>query len=230
MFRDFIAYGSWRTGVHVAVGDVTGGGGADIVAGKGSGGTQAFRVYDGPTGNVLYQVIAYDSSFGVGGTRVAIADVNGDRRGDVITSPGPGDRSLVRVWSGTTLIRNFLAFSSTYKGGDFVSAGDLNRDGRAEIVVGAGTGMPLVVKVFDGRTNAVLRNLMPIGTSSQGGVRVAVTDWNRDGRLDLVVTRGPNTPPLVRVVDFASTGLIDEFFSGDQAYRGGLWIAGRAQS
>src|SRR5207245_2763788 len=100
----FYAYNSaFSGGVHVAAGDVTGDGKADIITGAGAGGGPHVRVFDGTTAaqiaGPLGSFYAYDSAFS-GGVFVAAADLNGDGKADIITGAGAGGGPHVKAFSG----------------------------------------------------------------------------------------------------------------------------------
>ncbi len=85
----FFAYGAtFSGGVYVAVGDVTGDGGGDIITGAGAGGGPAVGVF-GPGGAPLASFFAFAPSFS-GGVRVAAADLTGDGVADLIAGQGGG--------------------------------------------------------------------------------------------------------------------------------------------
>ena len=71
-------------GVTVATGDVNGDGIEDIVVASGRGGKPIVEVYDGRNLRKLGSFEAYSTTF-TGGVSVAVADVNGDGRPDIIT-------------------------------------------------------------------------------------------------------------------------------------------------
>src|SRR5262249_29207413 len=140
--RSFFAFSaSFRGGVRVAVGDVSGDGVPDILCAAGPGTSPEVRVFDGKTFAVLRDFFAFTPLF-AGGSYVAAGDVDGDGRADIICGADAGGLSEVRVFSGATgqLLRDFFAFGPTFGGGVRVAAGDLDGDGRADIVSGAGPG------------------------------------------------------------------------------------------
>ncbi len=121
----FFAYGPrFRGGVRVAVGDVNRDGVPDIITGAGPGGPPVVRVFDGLTGQELFDFFAFDPSFR-GGVFVGAGDINGDGFADIITGAGPGGGPHVKVFDGTNLklISSFFAYNPNFMGGVFVAAG-----------------------------------------------------------------------------------------------------------
>jgi hypothetical protein len=122
VLSDFTPYDPKFTGgVYIAAGDVTGDGVADIVTGADVGGGPHVQVFDGLTGKALYGFFADDPNFR-GGVRVALQDVNGDGKDEIITGTGPGAPSKIRLWQNgsTTPIEEFYAFDASYLGGVYV--------------------------------------------------------------------------------------------------------------
>ena len=115
-FNPFSPFGG---GVFVAGGDVTGDGRAEIVVGTGAGGDGLVRVTD-LAGNSLSLLRAYERGF-TGGVRVAVADVDHDGLGEIVTAPGPGRAGDVRFLSAQgRLTGSFEAFSG-FTGGVYVA-------------------------------------------------------------------------------------------------------------
>ena len=111
-------------GVYVALGDVTGDQVADAVVGAGPGSPPQVKVFDGVTGLEIRSFLAYDHEF-AGGVRVAVGDVTGDGRADIVTGAGPGGQPHVKVFDGVTGLeyRSFLAYDPGFAGGVYVAAG-----------------------------------------------------------------------------------------------------------
>ena len=84
-------------------------------------------VYAAATGVLRhYDFFAYESTFR-GGVFVAVADLNGDGKADIITGTESGGGPRVRVFSGSTsVLRDFFAFDPNLRAGVHrVAAGDL---------------------------------------------------------------------------------------------------------
>ncbi len=154
----------------MAAGDVNGDGHADIITGAGRGGGPQLKVFDGVSGGLLFNFLAYNANF-TGGVNVGAGDVNGDGRVDIITGPGVGGSPEVRVFSGkdTLLLRDFFANDLGFFGGVRVASMDLTPDGHADIIAGAGPGSGPRVEVFDGATGGVVRNFLAFDPGFMGG-------------------------------------------------------------
>ena len=227
LINEFLAYDeAFRGGVFVAVGDLNRNGRAEIVTGADAGGGPHVRVFDVTGRKILRSFFAYDESF-LGGVRVAVGDVTGDRSLNIITAPGKGSGPLVRAFDFRTLrlVGEFNAYDPKMNGGVWVTTADFNRDGRSEIITGADQGGPHV-RMFRGIRGDAVGQFFAYDQKFQGGVRVAVHDLTRDGHLDIITVPGPGLPVLVRVFDgrkqFAPT---DEFLAFPPEFRGGGFIA-----
>ncbi|VTS04744.1 DNRLRE domain-containing protein [Tuwongella immobilis] len=160
----FFAYDSnFRGGVNVAAGDLDGDGKAEIVVGAGIGGGPHVQVLDGTTFTVRSSFFAYDPSFR-GGTFVAIGDVTGDFRGEIITGPGFGGGPDLRIYrEDGFLLRNRPIPSDnvgTPNTGLRVSISN-TASGSEQIFVSTGVGGSSIVRVFQGSTLEELRSFDP---------------------------------------------------------------------
>lgn len=171
---EFIAFHPRVEGARVAVGDVNDDGVVDVVVGSGARGRSEVKVVDGRQINNVdahgiinrSALLADFYAFGRGfrhDVNVASGDVNNDGYDDVVVGPGPGYKSLVRVYDGSRLVAHdrtghnalidqALAFDSHYLGGVSLAVGDLNGDGFGEVIFGARSNSVAFVGTFDGAT------------------------------------------------------------------------------
>jgi cyclophilin family peptidyl-prolyl cis-trans isomerase len=228
VFRQFNAFESTFTGgVFVAVGDVNGDGRPDIITGAGQGGSPRVKVFDGKTGAVLLDFLAYSRRFH-GGVRVAAADITGDGKADIITGAGPGGGPQVEVFNGTTgkIELSITAFDKRFTGGVYVAGGDITGDGRADIVAGAGEGGAPIVSVFDSKSPSTsVRNFFAYDPAFRGGVRVGVADITPQAKLDIVTGAGPGGGPHVLVYSGETGQQVRSYFPYSPTFRGGVFVA-----
>ena len=178
---DFFAYeNTFRGGVNVGAGNLTGGKFADVIAGAGFGGGPRVRVFAGsgisaPTQTSISDYFAYDPNFR-NGVNVSSGDVNGDGVIDVVTGAGIGGGPDVRSFSGTTPIQlaAFFAFDSNTTGGVRVATTAFGADGIDKIVTAAGPGSAPQVRLFNAKTStpAQVFNFNAYDAAFRGGVFV----------------------------------------------------------
>jgi membrane-associated phospholipid phosphatase len=221
----FMAYNpAFRGGVSVALGDVTGDGVPDIITAPGAGGGPQVRVFDGRSGANIANFGAYGAAFR-GGVRVAVGDVDGDGRADIVTAPGVGGGPDVRVFDATGHLRSeFLAFGPAFRGGVSVAVGDVDGDFKADIVTGAGPGGGPVVKVFRG-DGIPLASWSALAPGFRGGVNVAAADLTDDGVAEVIAGAGPGGGPLVKVFNGLTAAVLGSFLGFNPLVRQGVRVA-----
>ena len=143
----------------------------------------------------------------------AMTDWNGDAKLDLVVVQRSGTasgRTELRILDGASSFQRFLLETPTVLGPtddrhEF-SMADWNGDARPDLVVvqksGTASGQT-EVQVIDGAAN--FQRQLAQNATAQGPTderhQVALADWNRDRRLDLVVVQAPGT---VRIFDGAS--------------------------
>jgi hypothetical protein len=193
---------TFRGGVRVAVGDVLGDGTADLVTGMGLYGAQV-KVYDGdalngprPTLTAVVApapVAALDFKIGAktyrGGVSVALGDLDGDHKLDLIIGRNWGKPTLVENFSGLVkdTLGNPLAIGSeinpfdknplrpTYALGVRVGAIDINFDGVADIIAASGGNNKSTVNIYSGADHHLLRTFTALPATPNSSLFVAGT-------------------------------------------------------
>lgn len=131
---------STSAALRVAAGDVDGDGKDEIVVATGNGSAPIVAVYD-DNGSYLLEFAPYAATF-IGGVYVAMGDVNGDGKDEIVTGTGDGGGPHVRVFNRIGAVtHSFFAFDSASRHGVRVAAADMDGDGIAEIVAAPGPGM-----------------------------------------------------------------------------------------
>lgn len=198
-----------------------------VAVGAGAGGGPQVSVYDAAGGALRFAFFGLDPAF-TGGVRVAVGDVTRDNIPDIIVGAGPGGGPEVRVFNGSTLalVYDFMAFDFQFTGGVWVAAGDITGDGYWDILVGAGAGGGPQVKIFSGKDGQLVHSFFAFDMGFAGGVTVGAADVNADGRADIITGAGPGGGPNVRVYDGLNLSLLQNFFAFNQAFTGGVFVAG----
>jgi hypothetical protein len=234
-FRPFDASptNKFRGELRVATGDFNGDGRLDVVVGSGPGGGPRVAVLDGGTGRVLKDFFAFEPRF-QGGVYVALGDIDGDGRADIIVGAGEGGGPRVQITNAATdkTLMDAFVYESTFRGGARVAAGDVTGDGRIDLVTGAGIGGGPRISVFDGKRLPDLvtyANFFAYEETLRGGAYVSVGDFDSDGKADIATGGGPDGGPRVTVFDANNILVFDpnrrsrfvDFFAFDPDSRNG---------
>jgi autotransporter-associated beta strand protein len=146
---------NFRGGARVTMGDINGDGKADLVVAAGFGGGPRIAAFSGASFFVspdrpvklFGDFLAFEDTLR-NGTFVAVGDVDGDGRAELIAGGGPGGGPRVSVFTGVDLLRNvqtrqadFFAGAPVNRGGVRLAVADLDSDGQADLVTGSGPGV-----------------------------------------------------------------------------------------
>ena len=218
--------GRFQGAVHIASGDLTGSPRPEIVTAPGEGIPAEIGIYDDEwrpdreRGNRLASFLAFEPTF-LGGASIALGDLAGDSRAEIVAGTGPGRVAEVRVFDPRgSRLSAFVAFGEQYKGGIAVAAGDLDADGRAEVVAST-LEPPARIRIFGsgGEARALL-----LPATDGAAVEIAVADLDGDGRGEIVTGRVAGGEPLLEVLDTVGSRLRGTL-AYDAAFAGGIHVA-----
>jgi hypothetical protein len=219
----------FQGGVRVALADFNQDGVPDILTGPGPGrgGNSDIRIFDGRTGALLREFIAYNPPF-KGGVFVAAGDVSNDGVPDIVVGPDARGNLPVEEFSGKdgTLLHSFFPYGTTYRGGVRVAVADGNGDSVPDIITAPGRVAGLPVAVFSGKDFKQIDSLFPYGVAFAGGVFVAANFVNNDKFADITTAPGKLGNKLpVAVFSGADNTLLQRAFAVHQSVSGGVHVA-----
>ncbi len=210
-----VTYASPQAGYDdIAIGDVNGDGRADVVKSNGQGSNPQLSVYLQDAGGTLASAASYSTGCSIDclASAVAVGDVTGDGRADVVlTYGGNMPASNIAVFAQDS--NGTLTSAVSYPAYDIPTSpviADMNGDGLLDVVAvhdgGAKAG------IFLQQSNQILKayslSALPSDLGSYQRDGLAVGDINHDGLLDivvadsnsgLVVLRQSGTPPTPTV-------------------------------
>ena len=135
-------------------------------------------------------VVTYDSG-GYEAQSVAVADVNGDGKPDLMVANVCADSDCtnggvvgVLLGNGDGTFQAAMSYGSGGQVAESVAVADVNGDGKPDLVVANGDGS---VGVLLGNGDGSFQAAVTYGSGGASASSVAVADVNGDGKLDLVV-------------------------------------------
>jgi subtilisin family serine protease len=218
--NQFIAFKENYTGtLSIASADLDKDGKKEIVVGLDSGDMPWVKIYS-EDGTLKNQITAYHPSF-KGGIEVALGDINGDNKLEIITVPRATGGPHVRIFdSEGNFINHFFAYDKKDTSGLEVACADINRDGIDEIITVNSTSNP-TIKIFNQKGNE-LSVFHPFNSKSIGA-HIAAHDLDNNGYAEIIVGAGINYEPNIKIFD-PHGNLQKEFLAYNYNFRGGVYV------
>lgn len=208
-FKESANYSTGASGASVAVGDVNGDGKPDIVVGLNSacGSKVGFGVLLGNGDGTFQPVVVYANSTSGGcAPTLALADVNGDGKLDVIansSNSGTNASFWVNLGNGDGTFQQGIPMSTPAicTGGDgagavYLLVTDVNGDGKPDIIGACdGSQHQSYISALLGKGDGTFGTPTQVeaGTTPVG---LAAGDYNKDGKIDLAVVDNYPTPEI----------------------------------
>ncbi len=203
VLHEFFAFPKeFKIGAEVVAGDIDGDSQDEIIAGAGNGGGPQVRIFNSK-GEVLGQFFAYDKNFR-GGVHVALGDIDGDGKDEIIAGAGNGGGPQVRIFNSKgEVLGQFFAYDKNFRGGVRVATGNVDEKARnvgEEIITAPGPGGGPHIRIFNG-SGGVKKEFFAFGDKFRGGVQVSLGDVDADGKNEIIAGTGPVNSPYVRVFE-----------------------------
>ncbi|MFC1663309.1 M23 family metallopeptidase [Patescibacteria group bacterium] len=214
---------SFRGGVEVATGDVTGNGRDEIITAAATNGGPHIRIFS-KSGRLISQFFAYkkDTRHGV---RIAAADLDDSGIDEIITAPATGGPPIVRVFKPNGyMIREFRAYRADFRGGVDVTAVEATDESKSYIITGAGPGGKPKVRVFSHK--GIMRwQFLPYDQDYRGGIKVSAAECMAENpSQEIFVAPATNGGPDFKVVSKRGK-LVDNPSAFEQWWKGDYDIA-----
>ncbi|MFH0818596.1 MAG: VCBS repeat domain-containing M23 family metallopeptidase [Patescibacteria group bacterium] len=215
-----------KNGGRVATGDIDGDGKDEIIVGSGPGRTSLVKVFS-QRGTLKWKSNAYLKKR-TNGIDVDSGDIDGDGKDEIIVGSLSGSKSTIAIFDETgKRIKVFRAFGANYKGGVNVATGDIDQDGQDEIIVGTGGNTKGKVRVFESNGKQKEYTFIPFGSGFTGAVDVSTTDWENDGKDEIIMSQASNGEAWVKTYRYnKNQTILTTRRVFEEGFEGGARIAG----
>jgi hypothetical protein len=249
-FQPAVIYDSGSYGAgSVAVADVNGDGKPDLVVANcgPSGGNSCTNGTVGVllgNGDGTFQIAASYASGGFDASSVAVADINGDGKPDLVVAndcannncgSGGVDGSIgVLLGNGDGTFQTAVAYDSGGYNANSVAVADVNGDGKPDLVVAnlcaSSSACPNgVVDVLLGNGDGTFQSAVTYQSGGYYATSVAVADVNADGKPDLLVASefvsGDYTNGTVGVLLGKGDGTFQSAATYESGGSAAVWVA-----
>jgi hypothetical protein len=142
-------------------------------------------------GDGTFQTAVTHVSGGINTVSVAVADVNGDGKPDIVAANVSSDTVSVLLGKGDGTFQTAVAYGPGGYNPESVAVADVNGDGKPDLIVANYSGEPCCanggVGVLLGNGDGTFQTAVAYGSGGNEAESVAVADVNGDGKPDVVV-------------------------------------------
>lgn len=156
-----------------------------------------------------------------------------------VTAEGsaPGAPAVVTIRNQDGSVRFTVpVFGAGLTGGVRVGVADTDQDGDQDVIATPGAGESPVVLRIDPTTGEIVQRVTVFEEVFKGGLNLKVADVTGLGYAQVLVGAGDTGGPRVTLLDLKRNVVLQNFFAGDEATRGGVSVdagvvfAGRGQT
>lgn len=224
--KGFFAYDqSFRKGINVACGDLNGDGEIEIVTGASQGGGPHIRIFD-QDGNQKFTpgFFAFDQNL-LSGVNIAVGDVDGDGKDEIVAAPGSTGGAHVRVFDYRGVYENldFFPFRPGDRGGVSLAVGNVDGGPESEIIMAIQKFGKAWTKIYKAnRARTILGEFYAYPDFFQGGINLAAGDIDQDGFAEVIAAPTRAGGPHIRSFEAYGEHLNQDFFAYEPDFRGGV--------
>lgn len=188
------------------------------------------QIIDLGTREVEDHFFAFENSYR-GGVSVAVGDVAGDGKQEIIVAQSGGHdaHGLVRIFNEEhELLAEWFAFPEAVMYQEMeVTTGDIDADGKDEIFVTRPRTANSTIAIFNGEGKLDTRTpqVFEAFPGEFGGVSVAVGDVTGDARREILAATGRHLAPRVRIMNISGENIMPDLHPFAENLREGMDVA-----
>ncbi|MEW6407471.1 MAG: L,D-transpeptidase [Patescibacteria group bacterium] len=189
------------------------------------------KIYSQDATKIKKTFYAFPKEFS-GGGNIAVANLGGTKKAEIIVGAGPGGGPQVRVFSHRgKLLGQFFAFDQNFRGGVRVAAGDILGNRKKEIIISPQSNKEPWVVVFKVKTKKrpwqfkAVSSFLAYDQNFQGGVNVAAGNVTGSKKAEIIIASGLGSAGHIRVFSGLGKFLGWDVFPYGQNNKGGADVA-----